>query len=214
MRRSSAAAHALAALRRASHPSCSLIAMLSVLGYSRRSILLAYLVPGVVLFVVGNLLGILASWGSMWTFASAYANAVGMPTPVLNLDHHQVFTAMLVIATSVMIGVILPMRSLLQISAIEALSESTATADAMPVGTQASRRLPGPFWLQYTVRNLLRQRGLSTLSVMTIGASLAVPIALYMCLTSTERTAAKIRLYERKLSKVCGALFIYDWASA
>lgn len=168
-----------------------LIAMLSVLGYSRVSLLLAYLVPGAALFVIGNLIGLLASFGSMWTFATAYADAVGMPTPVLTLDVQQVFIAMIVTAASVIVGVIVPMRSLLHISPIEALKDSPATTDTVTVDAQAHRRLPGPFWFQYTVRNLLRYRGLAALSVVTIGASLAVPIALYMCLTSIERTGLR-----------------------
>lgn len=39
-------------------------------------------------------------------------------------------------------------------------------------------------------------------------------VKLFMGITSTERTEAKVRLYERKLSKACGALFIYDGATA
>ncbi|OHX13485.1 hypothetical protein BI347_08140 [Chromobacterium sphagni] len=167
------------------------IAMLLTLGYSRAQLAFAYLLPAWVIILLALIMGLAVAEFDMWAFGSNYARAIGMPEPTLVLQPVYLAAAFLLLAGSVGIGMLLPLRSIASIAPIDVLREqsTTQTSHRTEALVQAARLVPGPFWLKYAIRNLLRAWPVSLVSSLAISASLAVTVSFYISLTSMEHTA-------------------------
>lgn len=167
-----------------------LIAMMLTLGYPRKDLVKAYLLPAVTIVALALVMGIFLAAFDMWAFGANYGKAIGMPEPVLRLKWPYLIGAFALTVTTVGLGMFFPIRSLLRISPIDALRDLNSQTNPQPGWLlRAAQQIGGPFWFKYSVRNLLRSWQVSTVSVLAVAASLAVTISFYVSLTSMERTA-------------------------
>ncbi|AZL73737.1 ABC transporter permease [Pseudomonas oryziphila] len=168
-----------------------LIAMFLTLGYHRRQVLLAYSLPVLLLMLVAAVAGLALALFDMYAFGVNYAKAIGMPSPALAFKPAYLASAVGVLVTTILAGMYLPMREILRITPMDALRDQGASREqplAMRL-VELARRVPGPFWFRYALRNLLRSWRISLVTLLAMSASIAITIAFYISLTSMERTA-------------------------
>jgi ABC-type lipoprotein release transport system permease subunit len=167
-----------------------LIAMLMTLGYSRQQLIAAYLLPALVIVALALAMGLFLAAFDMWAFGSNYGRAIGMPEPTLRLKWVYIAGACALTVGTVGLGMFFPIRSMMRIAPIDALRDLNAQADHHPGWMlRTAQRIRGPFWLRYSLRNLIRSWQVSAVSILAVAASLAVTISFYVSLTSMERTA-------------------------
>lgn len=167
-----------------------LIAMLLILGYSRRQLAATYLLPALAIVVFALFIGLFVAWFDMWAFGINYARAIGMPSPEFAFKWQYIAGAALLTVFTVGLGMFFPIRSMTRIAPIDALRDLAAHDDSPPaLLVHVAQRVGGPFWLKYALRNLVRSWRVSVVSILAVAASLAVTISFYVSLTSMERTA-------------------------
>ncbi|QNM98211.1 ABC transporter permease [Chitinimonas koreensis] len=167
-----------------------LIAMLLTLGYGRRQLIVAYLLPALAIVALALAMGLFLAGFDMWAFGSNYGRAIGMPEPTLRLQWSYIAGACALTVSTVGLGMFFPIRSMIRIAPIDALRDLNAQADHHPSWLiRAAQKVRGPFWLKYSLRNLIRSWQVSAVSILAVAASLAVTISFYVSLTSMERTA-------------------------
>ena len=167
-----------------------MIAMLLTLGYSRRQLITAYLLPALAIVGLALVMGLFVAWFDMFVFGVNYARAIGMPQPILAFKSGYIVGATLLTFVTVGLGMLFPIRSMARIAPIDALRDLEAQSDTgTSVLIHAAQRVRGPFWFKYALRNLLRSWQVSLVSILAVAASLAVTIAFYVSLTSMEQTA-------------------------
>jgi len=169
----------------------SLIAMFLTLGYERYQVLLAYSLPVWLLLLVAISLGFGFAQFDLHAFGLNYADSVGMPTPDLALKMPYLLAALAALLTTVLIGIGLPLRGVLQITPMDALREQGSSRES-PLALKLvdmTRALRGPFWFRYAVRNLLRNWRISLITTVAMAASVGITIAFYISMTSIVQTS-------------------------
>jgi|GEM_PF-1244491 len=169
----------------------TLIAMFLTLGYERKQVLLAYSLPVWLLLLVGLGLGFVFAQFDLRAFGLNYADSVGMPPPHLVLKPPYLLAALLALLTTVLIGIGLPLRNVLQISPMDALREQGNSRES-PLALKLvamTKGLGGPFWFRYAVRSLLRNWRISLITTVAMAASVGITIAFYISMTSIVQTS-------------------------
>jgi len=169
----------------------SLIAMFLTLGYTRRQVLLAYSLPVWLLLLAGLGLGMVFAVFDMRAFGLNYASSVGMPTPELVLKPPYLLAALAALLATIAFGIGLPLRTVLQITPMDALREQGSSREsALTLKLVAmTRGLRGPFWFRYAVRSLLRNWRLSLITTAAMAASVGITISFYISMTSIVQTS-------------------------
>jgi len=169
----------------------ALIAMFLTLGYGRRQVLFAYSLPVWLLLAVALLMGLGFAVMNMNAFGLNYADSVGMPPPELLLKPRYLLAALVALLLIILVGIGLPLRSVLQITPMDALREQGSSRES-PLALKLvgmTRGLGGPFWFRYAVRSLLRNWRISAITTVAMAASVGITIAFYVSMTSIVQTS-------------------------
>ena len=172
------------------------IGALMALGYGKRTISLVYLLPtlfiGSVAIVVGmGLAGYVAR-----AFAFNYSEAVGFPYPDVELASRCLFLGSLAVIVVLLAAVAWPAIWVLRLTPLEALRQEVAPS--APVLGQTIRWLsvlPGPAWYRYGIRNLLRAKLISAMTIVAVALGMGVTVSFFINFTST--TASSVRAVEK-----------------
>ncbi len=159
------------------------LGVLMSLGYSRRSLVLAWVQPLAALLLAGLLLGTGIAWLMMRGFGSEFAGAIGMPPPQLALH-----LPVLLIATGAAIGLVIAAAAwafaeLRRIAPIDAVRERD------PAARPARAKVPvtAVLW-RYPLQALLRYRRRTAGAVLLTAAALAPALSFFIALNSFKHT--------------------------
>lgn len=159
------------------------LGVLMSLGYSRRSLVLAWVRPLAALLLAGLLLGTGIAWLMMRGFGGEFAGAIGMPPPQLAL-HLPVLSIAAGAALVLVIGAAAwAFAELRRIAPIDAVRERDAAARpahaAVPIAVASWR---------YPLQALLRYRRRTTGAVLLTAAALAPALSFFIALDSFKHT--------------------------
>lgn len=166
------------------------VGVLMALGYGRPRLSLAYLAPAVALGLLAVPAGWALSWIVLYGFGASYAGAIGMPSPHLHLEPVLVGLGGLGILGVLLAAVAWPQLRLLRLRPQEAVrgDRGGKNHDLGPALSRLASPLGGHLWLRYAVRSLLRYRGMSVMTVVSVAMALGVSISYFISMTSFEQT--------------------------
>jgi len=159
------------------------LGVLSALGYAGRRLTWSVLGPLLPIAVGGLLAGLLFSLILLYGFGFEYTHAIGLPPPRLTLLPSHLLIACIGLLVILLIGVALPLRSVLATKPIDAVR---ATPQVPPGGHGSSAdALPNLIW-RYALRAVLRRRWVSIMTVVAVAAALAPALSYFVALRSFE----------------------------
>jgi len=166
------------------------VGVLRALGYGRSRVGLAYLAPTLAFGALAVPVGWGLSWITLYGFGASYAQAIGLPAPDLALDPVRVGWGALGILGVLLMAVIWPQARLLRLRPQEAVrgDRGEQNHDLGPVARRLVSSLGGALWLRYAARSLLRYRGMSAMTVVSVAMALGVSISYFISMTSFKET--------------------------
>ncbi|MBT0962408.1 ABC transporter permease [Denitromonas iodatirespirans] len=161
----------------------SSLGVLLALGYSRRSLMIAWARPLAAVLVAGLLVGAGVGWLMMKGFGMEYAHAIGMPLPDLVLDLPVYLTAALAGAGMFVLVGIWSLWRIRQAQPVDAMRET----DVLPPPSRADVPIKALLW-RYPLRALLRSRRTAFGTMAVIALALAPATSFFVALHSFEQT--------------------------
>lgn len=165
------------------------IGVLMALGYGRGRLVLAYGAPVAVLAALAALTGWPLSHLTLESFGASYAQGIGLPPPHLQLYERFLAVGMAGVVIALGLASVWPEAKLLQLTPQDAVRGERARAGLALSGLL--RRLvgliDGGLTLRYALRSLLRGRGTSLMTLLSIALALGVSLSYFMAMTSFEQ---------------------------
>ena len=165
------------------------IGVLMALGYGRGRLVLAYGAPVAVLAVLAALAGWPLSHLTLESFGASYAQGIGLPPPHLQL--YERFLAVGVVGVVMALGLasVWPEAKLMQLTPQDAVRGERARSGRALGGLlrRVAGLIDGGLTLRYAFRSLLRGRGTSVMTVLSIALALGVSLSYFVAMTSFEQ---------------------------
>lgn len=169
------------------------IGVFMALGYGKRQLLGAYSVPIGVIAAISIVSGFLLSFVLLNGFGLGYAEALGLPRPRLSLVPRYAVLGSVGVIVVLMFASTIPLAQILRLSPQNAVREERqVVGDRVGrLGAWLTSRVAGSTAWRYALRNLMRSRGTSLMTVLAIGLSLGASLSYFISLTSFERAVVE-----------------------
>lgn len=166
------------------------IGLLKALGYEKGRLALAYAYPTLIMVTLAILFGLSLSYLALWEFGASYARAVGFPRPFLHISAEHAGMAMLGAIVGLAIASAWPQARLMSLSPQDAVRAERRNGNKTfgMLLRGASRLIRGRIWLVYPVRNILRSKGISLMTVLSITLALGVSLSYFVAMTSFKHS--------------------------
>lgn len=165
------------------------IGLLMALGYGRGRLGVAYALPVVVLALLAALAGWPLSHLTLETFGARYAEGIGLPPPHLHLYGRFLWVGVAGVLVALGLASVWPEAKLLQLTPQDAVRGERARPGSA-LGTLMRRLagvIGGGLTLRYSLRGLLRGRGTSLMTILSIALALGVSLSYFIAMTSFEQ---------------------------
>ncbi len=162
------------------------IGVLMALGYRRRRLATAYLLPVLAIGGVAALLSVPLSYLTLIAFGNSYVEAIGMAPAQLELDPVLAVVGVIVGFCAAIGASLWAQARLFSMTPQDAVrAERTKKR---PLGAVKLGGLRTWLWLRYALRNLLRSKVITAFTVGSVGLSLGVSIAYFISMHSFQET--------------------------
>jgi len=165
------------------------IGLLKALGYEKRRLALAYGYPTLVMAVLAIVFGLALSYPVLFEFGDSYSQAVGFPRPFLNILPGYAGAATLGAIIGLLVASAWPQARLMSLSPQDAVRAERRNGKSFGAVLRGiSRLIRGRLWLIYPIRNILRSKGISAMTVLSITLALGVSLSYFIAMTSFKNS--------------------------
>lgn len=169
------------------------VGLLKALGYETGRLAVAYSYPILVMALLAVVFGIGLSYLVLLEFGNSYTQAVGFPQPFLSLSPSYAGLAVLGTVAGLVVASLWPQARLMSLTPQDAVRADRGDAGES-FGTfwgSVSRLIRGRIWLTYPVRNILRSKGVSLMTVLSITLAMGVSLSYFIATTSFKDSIVK-----------------------
>jgi putative ABC transport system permease protein len=169
------------------------IGLLKALGYEKGRLAIAYSYPVLVMALLAIVFGAGLSYLVLLEFGHSYTQAVGFPKPFLSISPSHAGLAALGAVVGLVVASLWPQARLMSLSpqdAVRAERGNGGKAFGAFFGA-ISRLIRGRIWLTYPVRNILRSKGISLMTVLSITLAMGVSLSYFIATTSFKDSIVK-----------------------
>lgn len=169
------------------------IGLLKALGYEKSQLATAYAFPVLVMALLAVVFGSGLSFMVLMDFGGSYSNATGFPKPFLSISPVYLGLAVLGTFGGLFLASLWPQIRLMSLSPQDAVRADREDGDKSlgHVMGAISRLIHGRIWLTYPVRNILRSKGISLMTVLSIALAMGVSLSYFIAITSFKDSIVK-----------------------
>jgi putative ABC transport system permease protein len=167
------------------------IGILMTLGSEPKIISYAFFKIFILLAIIAIILGLFLSLGILNGFATQFASSIGLPAPQLIIDPKYIVVASILVLSVFSIAGLIVIQKILRMTPKEVI-----TKEIQPLETQSESLCfkifaPGPVWLRFAIRNLLRNPAVSCMSIIALALGLGLATSFFISFTSFIGTSIK-----------------------
>jgi len=161
------------------------IGLLKAIGYGKQRLVLAYSFPLLVITAVAIIAGFGLSFLVLMEFGHSYSEAVGFPKPLLQLEGAKLLLGLLGMVLGLALAAFWPQRRLLGMSPQDAVRPARGgSSGQLGVARAVARWVGGRILLKYPLRSLLRNKGVTLMTVLAITMAMGVSLSYFIATTS------------------------------
>jgi len=169
------------------------VGLLKALGYGKGRLALAYGFPVLIMALLAVVFGVGLSFIVLLEFGHSYTKAVGFPQPFLGLTPGHAGLAIIGTVVGLVLASLWPQIRLMALSPQDAVRAERGNGNKS-FGNflgALSRLIRGRIWLTYPIRNILRSKGISIMTVLSITLAMGVSLSYFIATTSFKDSIVK-----------------------
>lgn len=169
------------------------VGLLKALGYGSKRLGVAYAYPVFIMALLAIVFGTGLSFIVLMEFGHSYTKAVGFPQPFLNITPSHLALAAVGTASGLAFAALWPQIKLLSLSPQDAVRAERRNGGEFLacVMVALSRLIKGRIWLTYPIRNIIRSRGISLMTILSITLAMGVSLSYFIATTSFKDSIVK-----------------------
>ena len=158
------------------------------IGYDKKRLLISSFFPEAILIFGSTIAGVLLSFLTLYMFGNSYANAISLPSPNLILEPGLVVKGILGVIVALSFAMIAPQLKLLSLTPQDAVrgDRSRKQPELGNISRIIAKYIQGRIWLKYAIRNILRAKAVTFITVFSVSMALSVSLSYFISITSFE----------------------------